>query len=204
MTHSRAPGARRGYTIVELLMALTVLAIGVSGIIAMQKVTISANQHAKNLAIATRIAQAWQDQLAVDATQWNFPSRTQPVGNIGATRWLNNVAGNERVWFRPSYVGALDFGPGFDALGNVVPDERLQQAHFCTHIRLTRLFPENTGNGLLRAEVRVFWLREGQGGGVDLRPICSTGTDPAAVGAAIDRYHFVYQTSAIKQHTARE
>ena len=54
----------RGYTMVELMMALGILAIGVSGIIAMHKVTVAANQHAKNLAVASHIAQAWQEQLA--------------------------------------------------------------------------------------------------------------------------------------------
>ena len=67
----RIPAPARGYTIVELMMAITVLAIGVSGIIAMQKITVASNLHAKKLAIATQIARAWQDRLAVDASLWN-------------------------------------------------------------------------------------------------------------------------------------
>ena len=36
--------ARRGYTIIEVMMAMAVLALGSTGIIAMQKVTLAGNQ----------------------------------------------------------------------------------------------------------------------------------------------------------------
>ena len=192
----------RGYTIVELLMAITVLAIGISGIIAMQKITIASNQHAKNLAMATHIAQAWQERLAADAVQWNHPSPQLNATDIDETRWLFNVVGNEGIWFRPAFDAALDFGPGFDALGDVVADANVQQATFCTHIRLTWLYPQDAGNGLVRTEVRVFWQREGMGALIG-DSVCDATADPNAITAASDRYHFVYQTSAVKQNTAR-
>ncbi|HEY5373092.1 MAG TPA: prepilin-type N-terminal cleavage/methylation domain-containing protein, partial [Polyangiaceae bacterium] len=55
---------QRGYTAVELMMAIAVFGIGVAGIISMEKVTSVANQHAKNVAIATHIAQSWLDTLS--------------------------------------------------------------------------------------------------------------------------------------------
>jgi prepilin-type N-terminal cleavage/methylation domain-containing protein len=176
----------RGFTVVELMIALTIFAIGVSGIIATQKVTVAANQHAKNLAIATSIAQAWQDQLAVDATLWR-PDGTRPP------TW--GTVGN---WYRPGYDGTRRLGAAFDALGDVVTDDAadLLNAHFCTHVRLTLLYPQTGGNGLMRTEVRVFWRRDG-GSGVS--PVCGTDNAVDAIGADIDNYHFVYQTSAVKQ-----
>lgn len=193
--------ASRGYTIVELLMALTVLAIGISGIVAMQKITVASNQHAKNLALATHVAQAWQERLAADATQWNHPSPKLNVSDLDETQWLINVD-NGGTWFLPAFVQNLDFGPGFGALGDVVADANVGQATFCTHIRLTWLYPQTAGNGLIRTEVRVFWVREGMGGTVNGLPVCDPSTDPTAVEANSDRYHFVYQTSAVKQNTA--
>ena len=56
----------RGYTVVELLMALAVFTTGVTGIIAMQRTVIAANRHARNLTVANGIAQAWLDQLVAD------------------------------------------------------------------------------------------------------------------------------------------
>lgn len=195
--------SRRGFTIVELMMALAILAIGVSGIVAMQKVMVTSNQHAKDLALATHIAQAWVEQLAVDATKWNHPSQRSTVRDITTdTTWLTKVEDQQNVWLRPAYDAVLQFGPSFDALGNVVSDANVAQARFCTHIRLNWLYPDSSGNGLIRAEVRVFWLRDGAGGGLTSDAICDPKNNAVAIGQAFDRYHFVYQSTAIKQETA--
>lgn len=192
----------RGYTAVELLMAITIFAIGVAGIIAMQKVTVSANQHAKNLSIATHIAQGWMDQLALDAALWNHPSAQNPVSDITDTKWLQNVS-QPNVWFRPTWDGNRAFGAGFDSLGQPLDDAAVDDQHFCAHIRLSPLYPATAGNGLIRAEVRVFWLRQGQGGTVNGQPLCAAGTAPALIEGAGEKYHFVHLTTAIKQNTAQ-
>lgn len=193
----------RGYTMVELLMAITIFAIGVAGIISMQKVVAASNQHAKRLAIATHIAEAWQHQLAADASAWNHPSPNDSAPDIGSdTAWLNVVTSNEGEWVMPVWSPERRFGPAFDALGEVVdPTTNLPQAQFCTHIQLSWLYPEVSGNGLIRTEVRVFWLREDMGGTVNALQLCDPNTDPALIGGAPDRYHFVYETSAVKQNT---
>jgi prepilin-type N-terminal cleavage/methylation domain-containing protein len=197
--------ATRGYTMVELMMALAILAIGVSGIISMHKVTVAANQHAKNLATASHIAQAWQEQLAADATRWNHPSAKDGTSDLATdTLWLQMIA-TEGQWRRPAYNETVDFGPAFDALGNVVPAGSEQDAHYCTHVRFSWLYPEATptvGNGLIRAEVRVFWLRDGEGT-IDGQGVCDPGTPVNDVGEAVPNYHFVYKTSAIRQNTAQ-
>jgi prepilin-type N-terminal cleavage/methylation domain-containing protein len=195
--------SRRGYTMVELLMAITIFAIGVSGIISMQKVVATSNQSAKRLAIATHIAQAWQEQLAADASAWNHPSPNNATPDIGEPAWLNVVASSPDVWVMPDWVPDRNFGPAFDGLGEVVdPTSNLPQAQFCAHIRLTWLYPDTAGNGLIRTEVRVFWLREDMGGTVNALQLCDPNTDPALIEGASDRYHFVYETSAVRQNTA--
>jgi type IV pilus assembly protein PilV len=192
----------RGYTIVELMMALGILAIGVSGIIAMHKVTVAANQHAKNLAVASHIAQAWQEQLAADAARWNHPSAKLAKSDLAETTWLKEVA--NPAWKQPKYDATVDFGPAFDALGNVVPAGSEADAHYCTHVRLSWLYSDSAptvGNGLIRAEVRVFWLRDGEAT-IDGKAVCDPGTSANDVGKAVSHYHFVYKTSAIRQNTA--
>ena len=106
--------ALRAYTIVELVMSLSVLAIGVSGVIAMQRVTVSANRHAKNLMLATRIAEAWADQLTADATLWTYQNG---LSTLSRTAWLQkaNTAGIVD-WYVPAYSADRLFGPGFSAL----------------------------------------------------------------------------------------
>lgn len=210
-------GRERGYTVVELMMALAVLAIGVTGVIAMQKVTLAANRDAKSFAIATQIAQAWQDQLSVDAVQWNYPSQSQQgVSDLTDTMWLSRVGTSGTTpsgWFLPAYSATQRFGGAFDALGNPVSD--YSQAAFCAHVRLQWLSPDGaqvsspsstTGNGLIRTEVRVFWLKDAGTAPATTDGFCPAGmvNDVAwatTVGRAVDRYQFVYQTSAVRQNT---
>ena len=83
---------QRGYTAVELLIAITIFAIGVSGIFAMQKVALASNQHARHVAIATHVAQAWLENLSSDAVQWNHPSPNNPTPDIDTeTVWLSQT-----------------------------------------------------------------------------------------------------------------
>jgi prepilin-type N-terminal cleavage/methylation domain-containing protein len=189
----RARRASRGYTLVELMMALALLAVSVIGIISLLKVTATTNGHAKNLAMAQRIAQAWAGQLQMDSTQW--------VNAIPTGSFLNSNA----IWQRPAY--SRGFGAAFDGFGNPLPDEEVAGARFCAHVRMSWLYPNTmavAGNGVLRAEIRVFWLRDGAAPLDTVQSMCSkTQSDDQAakIGLTTDRYHFVYQTVGLRQHS---
>jgi prepilin-type N-terminal cleavage/methylation domain-containing protein len=201
MTRTRR-NRRRGYTVIEVMIALTLLAVGTSGVIAMQKVTAIANRDAKSLVIATQVARTWMERLRVDATQWNHPSALNQDSDLPDTRWLKTVTG---TWFRPT--DDLAGSPAADALGNDVRDTDLSNAIYCTNVRLTWLYGPPPGTPppyLIRAEVRVYWLRDGGGGTVEAgKTICDSGIDLNKVAPALERYHFVYLTSALAQNMAR-
>jgi prepilin-type N-terminal cleavage/methylation domain-containing protein len=194
---------QRGYTAVELMMAIGIFGIGVTGIIAMEKVTTVSNQHAKNLAIATHIAESWMDMLATDSVMWNHPSPGNSAPDIGQTTWLQSVTPNANTandWLLPQYSTVLSFGPAFDALGNPLNPTTAPNGSiaFCSHLRLSWLYqPTVSGNGLIRAEVRVFWLRDGQG---FAQGMC-TAAQVANVGSAPQTFHFVQKISAIRENT---
>jgi len=193
---------QRGYTAVELMMAIGIFGIGVTGIIAMQKMTVVSNQHAKNLSIATHIAESWLDMLATDAVMWNHPSPQNAIPDIGQTTWLQSVKLNANTandWILPTYSTVLAFGPAFDALGNPVdPAAAPNSVAFCSHLRLSWLYqPTVSGNGLIRAEVRVFWLRDGQGFAQNM---CA-GAQVTNVGGATQTFHFVQKITAIRENT---
>lgn len=198
----RFAGRAAGYTVIEVMIALTILAIGTTGIIAMQKVTTVANRDAKNLVIASQVARTWIERLRSDAVQWNHPSSLNPLSDLGETKWLNNVNG---TWFRP--VDDTLGSPSADALGNDVREANLGQEAFCTNVRLTWLYgPPVTVPApyLMRAEVRVYWLRDGAGGVIETgKTICDPTINLASVTPALDRYHFVYLATAIKQNQAQ-
>jgi prepilin-type N-terminal cleavage/methylation domain-containing protein len=186
-------GRQRGYTLVELMMALALFAVAILGIISMQKITVVANGHAKNVVMAQRIAQAWAGQLEMDATAWRSA--------FGAG-WLNDA----NKWQRPAFIGSRNFGAAFDALGNALPDADVGRAQFCTHVRMAWLYPTTMGmggNGMLRAEIRVFWVRYDEAAIDSNASMCSvaqTETQAKDIGLATDHYHFIYQTVGVRQH----
>ncbi len=183
---------QRGYTVVELMMALAVFATGVTGIVSMQRATVSSNQFAKNMTLADGVAQAWLSQLDADGTLW--------VQNVNGTTWLTTSTTQNGVWQLPAYDPTLKFGPQFDGFG--APTDA--NGAFCAHIRLTWLFGDGVtqggspGNGLLRTEVRVFWLRNG----ADPVPgACDNAAQATVnlVGNATGNYHFVVHAGAVRQ-----
>lgn len=199
------PRKARGYTMIELVMAIGIFSIGVTGVAAMQASTTTANRHAKNLAIASGIARNWQEQLAIDATLWRSTDPGQP-DNLNNTVWIKQIAGSDGVWLFPTAGNGT--GPSFDALGNYTANQ--DNVVFCAHIRLTRLIRTST-SGLVRSEVRVFWPKQGHAWdqGVAycteeattlLRPYARSASD--VTGTELDNFHLVYTTTAIRQTPA--
>jgi len=201
MKRTRNRAAIAAYTAVEVLMAMAVLAVGVIGIIASEKVTVSSNLHAKNLAIASHIGQAWLGVLDAESSVWNDSLA------IANTTWINQGAG-ETDWFRPTYSGALLFGPAFDALGNPVrPADQDSPAagngaKFCVDLRFSALNTSVGGTGMYRVEVRVVWLREqGIVSGAVTAPTNACGIAPALVAGADEQhlYYFLFLSGAVRQ-----
>jgi hypothetical protein len=193
-----ARAARRrqaAYTAVEVLMSLAVLAVGVVGIIATEKVTLAANAHAKNLAIATHIGQSWMGMLEADATLWGRD------GSLSPTTWLEEAVGVE-AWFRPGYNTDLGFGPAFDAIGNPLLQQNEDAAKFCVDLRLATLTTNNNGGGLVRAEVRVIWLRDDGAlgsAGIAAEHACDVEAVSVAAEAESRLFHFVFLSGGVRQ-----
>lgn len=183
----------RGYTVVELMMAVAVFAVGITGIVAMQTVAAAANTHAKNLAVATSLARSWQDRLSMDATLWGGPQEWTEDNMI----WVDQVTANNNAWILPAIQG--DFGPAAGPRGEFVDHANdAEDVVFCTHLRLTRLLDE-PGSGLIRSEVRVFWPKGPQSWDSG-DPYCvSNAADIASIGSATDQFHFVYKTTAVRE-----
>lgn len=206
--------ASRGYTVVEIMMATAIFAVGVTGIVAMELGAAQTNTHAKDVAVATALARSWQDRLAMDATLWGGRWEGAPGAGINQTTWIQLVNTQNNTWILPGLDTDTSFGPAADARGAFVNNvTNPQGAYFCTHIRLTHLV-DRPGSGLIRAEVRVFW----PGGPVSWAGnYCAVGANVALIGNSYagnagytdtpntnpeNQFHFVYKTSAIRETPA--
>ncbi|MBM4374143.1 MAG: hypothetical protein FJ095_03590 [Deltaproteobacteria bacterium] len=191
---------------VEVIMALAVLAVGATGVVAMQKATLLGNTRARDLSTASTVAAAWLDRIKIDALGWR---KTSTGGStVNDTRWLKvigedypQIGGNENVWTRPGVDTVLGYSPGADVRGHDITDAaKLRDAAFCTNVRIVQLLPN-----MARADVRVFWLRNrGTGvsntvaGTINGQELCSGDAGYVSkVGESTSRYHFVYMSASV-------
>lgn len=187
-------------------MALAVLAVGATGVVAMQKATLLGNVRARNLSTASSVAATWIDRLKVDALTWR---RTATGGStVNDTRWLKvigddypQLSGNENVWVRPDIDTTLGYSPAADVRGLDITDTtKTKDAAFCTNVRVVQLMPN-----MARVDVRVFWLRHrgtnvssGEAGTINGLELCTGDAGYVAkVGESTSRYHFVYMSAAV-------
>jgi prepilin-type N-terminal cleavage/methylation domain-containing protein len=158
-------GARRAYTVIEVLMAMTVMAIGGAAVITMQKTSVTGNLDARRADVANAIARTWVERLHRESMQWTLPGRENPTGNnLANAPVLANVVAAPGIWFLPvqdmGKSGAFEtMSPAFDILGRDLPQASMNTADFCVHVRLSWLGTTLTppGGDLMRADVRVLW-----------------------------------------------
>jgi prepilin-type N-terminal cleavage/methylation domain-containing protein len=213
--HRRAKGRARGFTLIEVMMALTILTIGILGIISMQKSAVVTNNDAQQFTTATQIARGWIDRLMRDAALWNSPSSNNPSSDIGDTFWLQNVTGtNAGQWILPTmqtYGDGRVESPAFDRDGNDVTTATATtltaNTVYCTNIRLQYIFPDQ----LIRAEVRVFWRKREIGdsslytGYALTNGICTQVANGvvAQMGQDTSNFRWVYAVAAIPRQGPR-
>ncbi|WP_170319363.1 prepilin-type N-terminal cleavage/methylation domain-containing protein [Polyangium spumosum] len=196
----------RGYTVIEVMMALSILAVGATGVIALQKVALIGNSNARIGDGARQVASTWAERLKVDSIQWNDPLGMQ---DIGETRWLassfvyNSASppGPAQWILAPEIPGWSS--PVADIQGvDVSVDDTTTSGVFCTHLQIARAVQKPLSLGgathpiAARALVRVIWRR-------DLAPIteCRT-TPPANIETNDARYGFYYLSTVIGQEEA--
>lgn len=192
---------RQGFTLVEVMVAISIMTVGAMAVLAMQQQLIRANKHARDLTTATQIAQNWIERLKLDALTWNVvgqpPGTTtylRLVGAPGAIGAFTKIEPSIATRGTQSAVlsGAYDFyGTPIDT--NSGTSDSL---YFCTSFRLSWIYANMRA---IRADVRVFWPIAGVGVITTDFPRCAD--DNLALnpgGLLIDRYHVVYLSTVIK------
>lgn len=190
--------ALRGYTLVEVMVAIAVMAIGVTGILSMQNASVLANRRAQEVSMATTLARRWQEILRTDSLGWNRPTQRNTVSDLGSdTRHLcalvgcGGGAGRADQWFVPA-VNLPNESPAYDHWGREVAISA-REAKYCVNLRLTWLRQPSLNpidQGLIRAEVRVWWYAEGATRDGTYAN-CGTGAGLNTLGTDIPRVHTV-------------
>jgi prepilin-type N-terminal cleavage/methylation domain-containing protein len=209
MTMSERPLRRsRGFTLIEVMMALTVLSIGVVGIIALERATIVTNVDGRQMTTASSIGRTWFDRLQADSTSWNHPSRYSTTSDLADTLWLKSY---NTGWMLPSgTLGTVNYSYAFDINGNDVLPGSAEDIIYCTNVRLTSLLEDigcltggcaSTTPYLMRAEIRVYWKK-------NRSPITvCAGATPAGgadtLGADEETYHWFYMVGTVTKVTAQ-
>lgn len=145
-----------GYTLVEVMMALAVLATGAVGILGIHQAVMRGNYEARQVATATNIASTWIERLQRDAVGWSRggPSITfSPATDLLQTRWLRSVPARDAAptWFVPAAAG--DQRATFDHFGR--DTAATDEMRYCTNVRLQWVYFGQA----MRADVRVWWTR---------------------------------------------
>jgi prepilin-type N-terminal cleavage/methylation domain-containing protein len=200
----------RGYTAIEVLMAMSVFAIGAAAIIGMMRASIQGNLDARRLDQANSLAREWMERLRRDAMKWTTAT------NLNQTTFINLYKDTGK-WEMPTTVCPASstppppdgLCPAFDTFGRDLATDHYQDAAFCVHIRIDTAAMDftNTNPTVLRTMVRVVWPR-----GLTVPPFvsgsnrfCSTaaltdstaGPDPAVNANALQIYHYVQAVSLL-------
>lgn len=211
-------GRRTGFTLIEVMIAMSLMVAGTIAIMQLQRGALRANTLGRELSTATLIARNALERLKLDAVTWTAVAPTNAGGNpigvmnpnvLGDTLWLRQIVGANFVWQRmnfpqtnnPGAVSAdLTASPGADFFGRDLPTvgEVADSAHFCTSLRLTWVQAGRT----IRADVRVV-ARDALGGGPDLGSgITNACVDAAGAldpgGARVNEVHAVYASTVLR------
>jgi hypothetical protein len=213
--------AARAYTVVEVLMAMTIMAIGGAAVISMQKTSISGNLDARRADVANAIARIWVERLQRDSMLWTLPGRQNPAGNnIANSPILATITKSPGLWFLPTQEMGKSgvnetMSPAFDILGrDLALGAPMNGADFCVHVRLQWLDQTGVppGGDLMRADVRVVWpvgILNGAPGFCNTADaaLLDPNTDPAILRPAgadpnEPAFHAIYITTSIRENAA--
>lgn len=209
--------ASTAYTVVEVLIAMSVLSIGTAGVLRMQQVSTRALSQARTIEVANGIAARWVERIRTDMTaiRQNLPAAggnpelwTHGQGPLYDTKIQTNLknmqAGVLKTFVPQASTYISTVSPKADFKGRDIPNsDTTTPTHYCTLIRLFCLqtLPNNANHcSLAEAEVRVIWAKWGS---FDLN--CSgDGPSPLAYedrNQPTNKYGYVQLTTSIRRNT---
>ena len=193
----RTRTGRRGFTLVEVMMAISVMTVGAIAIFAMQNVTATGARRSRLVTTATEINRFWTERVKLEALRWG-PSTFNTI------TWLNQLPAattGSSGWFLPDSRGAGDgivtaasnwYGTPIE----IPSGAGVAPAPYCTSLRLTWL--ATGADQVARLDVRTWWHREERATGTT---IAECGADQTAVTTALanlNDFGVVYSSTILR------
>ena len=190
MGHHNTRQGGRGFTIIEVLIAVVVSAVGFAAIFSMQIASMQGNIAAREMGAAVNLAERHAEQLRADAFMWTGLQR--PAGRLSAaaSRWhtMTDVVGG-----RDGVPVDHNGRPHASADDDGTP---LARQRFCVHYwyePLGALY-----DGILNARVRVIWPRDTLNAAVVAEACTRAGAGDFAPD--VSRYMTVTVPVTIRRH----
>lgn len=206
----------RGFTILEVMIAVVVISIGFLAMMAMQVTFISGTTSARDVGTATKLGESIAEQIRAEGVMWSTLSP-----EFGAeARLLNTIAANARLGSYHMLRGGRPFNHisiprGDDDGAPYLVDNSLVtgslatlNSKFCVDAKANYLPGSN--QGVLTGQIRVVWSNSGQTPWVD-----QTGNRCVADGGNLNQllyfngdtsvpnpdWNVVYVPFSIRQHS---
>jgi len=193
--HARSARGKRGFTIIEVVVAMGVMVVGVMAVASLQHHTVQVNSLARQMSTANQIAQTWLERMKKDAQRWNQPGDPNgtptPIQVLAQTQWLQAV--NAMPGRFQTVPASANSSGVFDFQGNEIVLGATGIPFFCVGYKPAWVYIGHA----IRIDVRVFWPRERASAVVN----CVDTDGPLNPGGPLfDRFHTVYLSTVIK-HT---
>lgn len=149
-----ATHARRGFTLVEVMIAIGIMTVGSLGILSMHQAVTRANREAREMNTALAITETWMERVERDALLWTAQGFN--TTEIQGTAYLQEIAGvaDETAWFKPIPTSSAESW-AFDFFSR---DTRATaDTMYCVNLKMSWLRQGSS----VRVDVRTYWLRGG-------------------------------------------
>jgi prepilin-type N-terminal cleavage/methylation domain-containing protein len=199
---------RQGFTLVEVMVALGVMTISAMALFGMQAQSTRANGRARDITVASQIAQNVLERMKLDGLAWNSVGLAADV--LVSTDILRLVGGTPGAFMSLPETSqtrgskTVVWSNAFDLHGIDVPIASAQTppggVRFCASQRLAWVF--DTPPRAMRADVRVWWSKEAPTRSIlaDFPACADTNVLLAPGGARYEDYHTVYMSTVIRPH----
>lgn len=201
---------RQGFTLVEVMVALGVMTISAMALFGMQSQSTRANVRARDMTVASQIAQNVIERMKMDGLAWT--SISDPATDLTNTQILKSIStatvGNFLTlpsWQDTRAGRNVTLSNAFNQYGDDVvlagaTTEVLASVRYCSSMRLAWIYVNRRA---LRADVRVWWSKEAPTRSIiaDFPACADDNTKLVPGGDQYENYHAVYLSTVIRPHT---